>query len=85
MLLCSSLLSLIILSFAYMKHLKLAYSYSSVLTFGGCHDDFMVVVSQVKDRCSGKTTPEKLLFTMAAVKVSTKQSVGNFFFLLNIH
>ncbi|XP_053241297.1 pleckstrin homology domain-containing family H member 1 isoform X2 [Podarcis raffonei] len=51
-------------------HLKLAYSYSSVLTFGGCHDDFMVVVSQVKDRCSGKTTPEKLLFTMAAVKIA---------------
>ncbi|XP_062973619.1 pleckstrin homology domain-containing family H member 1 isoform X2 [Elgaria multicarinata webbii] len=50
-------------------HLKLAFSYSSVLTFGGCHDDFMVVISQVKDRCSGKASPEKLLFTMAAVKI----------------
>ncbi|KAH0620714.1 hypothetical protein JD844_021414 [Phrynosoma platyrhinos] len=50
-------------------HLKLAYSYSSVLTFGGYHDDFMIVVSQVKERCSGKTSPEKLLFTMAAVKI----------------
>ncbi|XP_061467069.1 pleckstrin homology domain-containing family H member 1 isoform X2 [Rhineura floridana] len=49
-------------------HLTLAYSYSSVLTFGGCQDDFMLVVSQV-DRCSGKTTTEKLLFTMAAVKI----------------
>uniref|UniRef100_H9GAG7 Pleckstrin homology, MyTH4 and FERM domain containing H1 n=1 Tax=Anolis carolinensis TaxID=28377 RepID=H9GAG7_ANOCA len=50
-------------------HLKLAYSYSSVLTFGGYHDDFMIVVSQVKDRCSGKANPEKLLFTMASVKI----------------
>uniref|UniRef100_A0A8D2Q929 Pleckstrin homology, MyTH4 and FERM domain containing H1 n=1 Tax=Varanus komodoensis TaxID=61221 RepID=A0A8D2Q929_VARKO len=45
------------------------YSYSSVLTFGGCRDDFMVVISHVKDRCSGKARPEKLLFTMAAVKI----------------
>ncbi|XP_042294777.1 pleckstrin homology domain-containing family H member 1 isoform X2 [Sceloporus undulatus] len=50
-------------------HLKLAYSYSSVLTFGGYHDDFMIVVSQMKERCSSKATPEKLLFTMAAVKI----------------
>uniref|UniRef100_A0A8D2LX37 Pleckstrin homology, MyTH4 and FERM domain containing H1 n=1 Tax=Varanus komodoensis TaxID=61221 RepID=A0A8D2LX37_VARKO len=55
-------------------HLKVTYSYSSVLTFGGCRDDFMVVISHVKDRCSGKARPEKLLFTMAAVKVSIKQT-----------
>ncbi|KAL8169566.1 UNVERIFIED_CONTAM: hypothetical protein K2H54_052508 [Gekko kuhli] len=47
-------------------HLKLSYAFSSVLTFGGCYDNFMIVVSQVKDRSSGKTTPEKLLFAMAA-------------------
>ncbi|XP_054827182.1 pleckstrin homology domain-containing family H member 1 isoform X2 [Eublepharis macularius] len=47
-------------------HLKLSYAFSSVLTFGGCHNDFMVVISQVKDRHSGKNTPEKLLFAMEA-------------------
>ncbi|XP_053130423.1 pleckstrin homology domain-containing family H member 1 isoform X2 [Hemicordylus capensis] len=50
-------------------HLKLAYLYSSVLTFGGCQDDFMVVVTQNKDRRSGKPFPEKLLFTMTAPKI----------------
>lgn len=68
--LCSDLFSM---SFAYVQHLKLAYSYSSVLTFGGCQEDFMVVVSQRKDSCSGKTTPEKLLFSMAAPKVSIRR------------
>nr|XP_056707116.1 pleckstrin homology domain-containing family H member 1 [Euleptes europaea] len=47
-------------------HLKLSYAFSSVLTFGGCHDNFMIVISEVKDRRSGKTAPEKLLFAMAA-------------------
>ncbi|XP_067413879.1 pleckstrin homology domain-containing family H member 1 isoform X3 [Emydura macquarii macquarii] len=50
-------------------HLKLSYAYRSVLTFGGCRDDFMIVVSQVKDRSSGKNSTEKLLFTMAAPKI----------------
>ncbi|XP_075783503.1 pleckstrin homology domain-containing family H member 1 isoform X3 [Pelodiscus sinensis] len=50
-------------------HLKLSYPYSSVLTFGGCRDDFMIVVSQGKDRSSGKNSTEKLLFTMAAPKI----------------
>uniref|UniRef100_A0A8D0BSE3 Pleckstrin homology, MyTH4 and FERM domain containing H1 n=1 Tax=Salvator merianae TaxID=96440 RepID=A0A8D0BSE3_SALMN len=49
--------------------LKVTYKYSSVLTFGGYHDDFMVVVSQAKDEYSRKTTPEKLLFKMAAGKI----------------
>ncbi|XP_060119569.1 pleckstrin homology domain-containing family H member 1-like, partial [Heteronotia binoei] len=47
-------------------HLKLSYAFSSVLTFGGFHDNFMIVIRQVKDRNSGKITPEKLLFAMAA-------------------
>uniref|UniRef100_A0A8C8R9A0 Pleckstrin homology, MyTH4 and FERM domain containing H1 n=1 Tax=Pelusios castaneus TaxID=367368 RepID=A0A8C8R9A0_9SAUR len=50
-------------------HLKLSYAYPSVLTFGGCRDDFMIVVSQVKDMSSGKNSTEKLLFTMAAPKI----------------
>ncbi|KAM9291178.1 pleckstrin homology domain-containing family H member 1 [Morus bassanus] len=50
-------------------HLKVSYSYSSVLTFGGCRDDFMIVVSQMKERTSGKTSTEKLLFTMAIPKI----------------
>uniref|UniRef100_A0A8C5F055 Pleckstrin homology, MyTH4 and FERM domain containing H1 n=1 Tax=Gopherus evgoodei TaxID=1825980 RepID=A0A8C5F055_9SAUR len=50
-------------------HLKLSYAYPSVLTFGGCRDDFMIVVSQGKDRSSGKNSTEKLLFTMAAPKI----------------
>uniref|UniRef100_A0A8B9S3V6 Pleckstrin homology, MyTH4 and FERM domain containing H1 n=1 Tax=Apteryx owenii TaxID=8824 RepID=A0A8B9S3V6_APTOW len=47
----------------------LSYSYSSVLTFGGCRDDFMIVVSQMKERSSGKHSTEKLLFTMAVPKI----------------
>ncbi|KFP29931.1 Pleckstrin homology domain-containing family H member 1, partial [Colius striatus] len=50
-------------------HLKVSYSYSSVLTFGGCRDDFMIVVSQIKERTSGKNSTEKLLFTMAIPKI----------------
>uniref|UniRef100_A0A8C2U1G7 Pleckstrin homology, MyTH4 and FERM domain containing H1 n=1 Tax=Coturnix japonica TaxID=93934 RepID=A0A8C2U1G7_COTJA len=49
--------------------LKFSYSYSSVLTFGGCRDDFMIVVSQIKERSSGKSSTEKLLFTMAVPKI----------------
>uniref|UniRef100_A0A8B9SF84 Pleckstrin homology, MyTH4 and FERM domain containing H1 n=1 Tax=Anas platyrhynchos TaxID=8839 RepID=A0A8B9SF84_ANAPL len=47
----------------------LSYSYSSVLTFGGCRDDFMIVVSQIKERSSGKNSTEKLLFAMAIPKI----------------
>ncbi|XP_071414234.1 pleckstrin homology domain-containing family H member 1 isoform X1 [Pithys albifrons albifrons] len=50
-------------------HLKVSYSYSSVLTFGGCRDDFMIVVSQKKEKSSGKNSTEKLLFTMAVPKI----------------
>ncbi|XP_030308127.1 pleckstrin homology domain-containing family H member 1 [Calypte anna] len=50
-------------------HLKVSYPYSSVLTFGGCRDDFMIVVSQMKERSSGKNSTEKLLFTMAVPKI----------------
>uniref|UniRef100_A0A8D0KXN1 Pleckstrin homology, MyTH4 and FERM domain containing H1 n=1 Tax=Strix occidentalis caurina TaxID=311401 RepID=A0A8D0KXN1_STROC len=50
-------------------NIMVSYSYSSVLTFGGCRDDFMIVVSQMKERSSGKNSTEKLLFTMAIPKI----------------
>nr|XP_033807347.1 pleckstrin homology domain-containing family H member 1 isoform X2 [Geotrypetes seraphini] len=50
-------------------HLKESYPYPSVMTFGGCQDDFMLVVVQTKDRSSGKTTIEKLIFNMAKPKI----------------
>nr|XP_009482683.1 PREDICTED: pleckstrin homology domain-containing family H member 1 [Pelecanus crispus] len=50
-------------------HSKVSYSYSSVLTFGGCRDDLMIVVSQMKERSSGKNSTEKLLFAMAIPKI----------------
>ncbi|OWK53550.1 Pleckstrin y domain-containing family H member 1 [Lonchura striata] len=56
-------------------HLKVSYSYSSVLTFGGCRDDFMIVVSKMKERSSGKNSTEKLLFTMAIPKVITNEKL----------
>ncbi|MGH0154995.1 UNVERIFIED_CONTAM: hypothetical protein FKN15_032577 [Acipenser sinensis] len=49
--------------------LVMTYPYQSVRTFGGCCDDFMIVVSQPKDRSSGKRTVEKLVFAMAKPKI----------------
>uniref|UniRef100_A0A8C9WFW4 Pleckstrin homology domain containing, family H (with MyTH4 domain) member 1 n=1 Tax=Scleropages formosus TaxID=113540 RepID=A0A8C9WFW4_SCLFO len=51
------------------RHLRLTYSYQCVITFGGCRDDFMVVVSQTRDHGLGKKTVEKLVFAMAKPKV----------------
>uniref|UniRef100_A0A452QZY4 Pleckstrin homology, MyTH4 and FERM domain containing H1 n=1 Tax=Ursus americanus TaxID=9643 RepID=A0A452QZY4_URSAM len=45
------------------------YPYSSVMTFGGCRDDFMLVIRSIPDQSSGKGHIEKLLFRMAAPKV----------------
>ncbi|XP_038639733.1 pleckstrin homology domain-containing family H member 1 isoform X1 [Scyliorhinus canicula] len=50
-------------------HLVINYSYQSVMTFGGCRDDFMVVVSEAKDGNLTKTTIEKLIFAMAKPKI----------------
>ncbi|KAL4656153.1 pleckstrin homology domain-containing family H member 1-like isoform X2 [Arapaima gigas] len=50
-------------------HPRLTYSYQCVITFGGCRDDFMVVVSQTRDQGLGKKTVEKLVFAMAKPKV----------------
>lgn len=45
------------------------YSYQSVITFGGCRDDLMVVVSQTKEQGGGKKSVEKLVFAMAKPKI----------------
>uniref|UniRef100_A0A8C0QWA2 Pleckstrin homology, MyTH4 and FERM domain containing H1 n=1 Tax=Canis lupus dingo TaxID=286419 RepID=A0A8C0QWA2_CANLU len=46
------------------------YPYSSVMTFGGCRDDFMLVIRSIPDQGSGKGHIEKLLFQMAAPKIA---------------
>ncbi|XP_045666282.1 pleckstrin homology domain-containing family H member 1 isoform X2 [Ursus americanus] len=46
------------------------YPYSSVMTFGGCRDDFMLVIRSIPDQSSGKGHIEKLLFRMAAPKIA---------------
>nr|XP_036859221.1 pleckstrin homology domain-containing family H member 1 isoform X1 [Manis javanica] len=46
------------------------YPYSSVLTFGGCRDDFMLVIRSIPDQSSGKGHIEKLVFRMAAPKIA---------------
>ncbi|XP_030641946.1 pleckstrin homology domain-containing family H member 1 [Chanos chanos] len=53
----------------YTMHLLITYSYQAVITFGGCRDDFMVVVSHTKDQALGKKTVEKLVFAMAKPKI----------------
>ncbi|XP_039096619.1 pleckstrin homology domain-containing family H member 1 isoform X3 [Hyaena hyaena] len=50
-------------------HVHVTYPYSSVMTFGGCRDDFMLVIRSIPDQSSGKGHIEKLLFRMAAPKV----------------
>ncbi|XP_012665335.1 pleckstrin homology domain-containing family H member 1 [Otolemur garnettii] len=46
------------------------YPYSSVTTFGGCRDDFMLVIRSIPDQSSGKIHIEKLIFQMAAPKIA---------------
>uniref|UniRef100_A0AAR2JWM5 Pleckstrin homology, MyTH4 and FERM domain containing H1 n=1 Tax=Pygocentrus nattereri TaxID=42514 RepID=A0AAR2JWM5_PYGNA len=53
----------------YSMHLLVTYPYQSVITFGGCKEDFMVVVSQTKDQALGKRTVDKLVFAMAKPKI----------------
>ncbi|XP_053366597.1 pleckstrin homology domain-containing family H member 1 [Clarias gariepinus] len=53
----------------YSMHLLVTYSFQSVITFGGCKEDFMVVVSQTKDQTLGKKTVDKLIFAMAKPKI----------------
>ncbi|XP_060790145.1 pleckstrin homology domain-containing family H member 1 [Neoarius graeffei] len=53
----------------YSMHLLVTYPFQSVITFGGCKEDFMVVVSQTKDQALGKKTVDKLIFAMAKPKI----------------
>lgn len=53
-----------------LQHTLVTYSYQSVITFGGCCDDFMVVTSQQREPGVGKKSVEKLVFAMAKPKVS---------------
>uniref|UniRef100_A0A668ASA8 Pleckstrin homology domain containing, family H (with MyTH4 domain) member 1 n=1 Tax=Myripristis murdjan TaxID=586833 RepID=A0A668ASA8_9TELE len=53
----------------YAMHTLVTCSYQSVITFGGCRDDFMVVVSQQREPGVGKKSVEKLVFAMAKPKI----------------
>ncbi|KFO24191.1 pleckstrin homology domain-containing family H member 1 isoform X1 [Fukomys damarensis] len=46
------------------------YPYSSVTTFGGCRDDFMLVIRSTPDQSSGKGHTDKLIFRMAVPKIA---------------
>ncbi|KNC25192.1 Uncharacterized protein FF38_08264, partial [Lucilia cuprina] len=45
------------------------YPYTSVMTFGGCQDDFMLVVSNEDTLASCGTQEQKLLFAMSKPKI----------------
>ncbi|XP_066133344.1 pleckstrin homology domain-containing family H member 1 [Saccopteryx bilineata] len=49
---------------------QVTYPYSSVMTFGGCRDDFMLVIRSIPDQSSGKGHIEKLIFRMATPKIA---------------
>ncbi|XP_031211692.1 pleckstrin homology domain-containing family H member 1 isoform X1 [Mastomys coucha] len=49
---------------------NITYPYSSVTTFGGCRDDFMLVTRSIPDQNSGKTHIDKLTFRMPAPKIT---------------
>lgn len=49
---------------------NITYPYSSVTTFGGCRDDFMLVIRSIPDQNSGKTRIDKLTFRMPAPKIT---------------
>ncbi|XP_008850379.1 pleckstrin homology domain-containing family H member 1 isoform X1 [Nannospalax galili] len=48
----------------------ITYPYSSVTTFGGCRDDFMLVIRSIPDQGSGKGHIDKLIFRMPAPKIA---------------
>ncbi|KAG3261252.1 pleckstrin homology, MyTH4 and FERM domain containing H1, transcript variant X1 [Ictidomys tridecemlineatus] len=48
----------------------ITYPYSSVTTFGGYRDDFMLVIRTIPDQGSGKAHIEKLIFRMTAPKIA---------------
>lgn len=52
-----------------LQNTLLSHPYQSVITFGGCRDDFMVVTSQQREPGIGKKSAEKFVFAMAKPKV----------------
>uniref|UniRef100_A0A4W5L9E2 Pleckstrin homology domain containing, family H (with MyTH4 domain) member 1 n=1 Tax=Hucho hucho TaxID=62062 RepID=A0A4W5L9E2_9TELE len=63
------------------SHLLVTYSYQSVITFGGCRDDLMVVVSQTNEQGGGKKSVEKLVFALPKPKVKKVTLISAFYFL----
>lgn len=61
----------------HLQHTLVTYSYQSVITFGGCRDDFMVVTSQQREPGVAKKSAEKLVFVMAKPKVSVMSMSAN--------
>uniref|UniRef100_A0A665X505 Pleckstrin homology domain containing, family H (with MyTH4 domain) member 1 n=1 Tax=Echeneis naucrates TaxID=173247 RepID=A0A665X505_ECHNA len=59
----------ILLMMNYKRQTLVTYSYQTVVTFGGCCDDFMVVTSQQREPGVGKKSVEKLVFAMAKPKI----------------
>lgn len=57
------------------QQVTVTYPYSSVTTFGGCRDDFMLVIRSIPDRSSGKTHTDKLTFRMPAPKVGLTATI----------
>lgn len=50
------------------------YPYQCLVTFGGCHDDFMVVTSQQGEPGVGRKIVEKLVCAMAKPKVGSSHT-----------
>ncbi|TNN40708.1 Pleckstrin y domain-containing family H member 1 [Liparis tanakae] len=50
-------------------HTLATHSYQSVITFGGCRDDFMVVTSQQREPGGGRKSAEKQVYAMAKPKI----------------
>uniref|UniRef100_A0AAQ5ZJU5 Pleckstrin homology, MyTH4 and FERM domain containing H1 n=1 Tax=Amphiprion ocellaris TaxID=80972 RepID=A0AAQ5ZJU5_AMPOC len=63
----------------YTMHTLVTYSYQSVITFGGCRDDFMVVTSQQREPGVGKKSVEKLVFAMAKPKLEVTDKCLKYF------
>lgn len=65
------------------QNMLVTHSYQSVITFGGCCDDFMVVTSQQREPGVGKKNVEKLVFTMAKPKVNVITTAAGMFSLID--
>lgn len=57
---------------SFSQQVHVTYPYSSLMTFGGCRDDFMLVIRSIPDQSSGKGHIEKLIFRMPVPKVGLR-------------